>query len=67
MMFLKSRGLTPEGKRIEDQEKRQAQTEADASEWESSPAGVELRYGTSVQKRLLHRAFGRRLVNVARL
>lgn len=67
MMFLKSRGLTPEGKRIEDQEKRQAQTEADASEWESSPAGVELRYGTSVQKRLLPRAFGRRLVNVARL
>lgn len=39
-MLIKSCGLTPEGKRIADQERRQAQTEADASERESlSPPG----------------------------
>lgn len=66
-MFIKSCVLTTEGKRLEDHEERQAQMEADASERESSPAGVELRYDTSVQKRPLPRAFGWRLVNVARL
>lgn len=56
VMFIKSCGrlLTPGGgQRIEVQETRQAQTEADASEWERArPSGVELRYGTSFQKRL---------------
>lgn len=35
-MLIESCGLTPEGKRIADQERQQAQTEADASERESS-------------------------------
>ncbi len=71
-MFIKSCGLTPRGEENRGSgEKRQVQTEADASERESWPAEVELRYGTSVQKRLLPLPalviLGRRLVNVARL
>lgn len=68
-VFIKGCGnvLTPEGKRIESQEKWQAQTEADAFRMGELARGVELRYSTSVQKRLFPRAFGRRLVNVARL
>lgn len=49
-MFLKSCGLPPEGKRIEDQEGQQAQQEADASERESSPArwgGAQVQYISS--------------------
>lgn len=49
-VFLKSCGLPPEGKRIEDQDGQQAQQEADASERESSPArwgGAQVQYISS--------------------
>lgn len=64
-----SRELTAEGRRIEDQVKRQAQTEADASERESSPGPPGWSSGTVHQFRSVssHVAFGQRLVNEARL
>lgn len=43
---------------MEDEGNPQAQAEAEASEPESSPAWVELRYNTLVQQRCLQRAFG---------